>query len=332
MTEQLNIVSIFCTISLKISDSADSKQRVLRNYVNQLFDIAYGHIGQTNRIILITQDGAEIAYLGSAEDAVLIATDILNGVSHASVPLQAYIGIHLEPVELTSHFSRHSNLITAAIHTAKQISDQAKPNEIVVSRTFHQNLPQHTQAQLTLFKNTEDEKLIETVTDVTNAVNANPDLLIEKQVAEQSVALTYTEQPKLEHTEKNYWKYIAIGLFAVLAVYSITLLIRTSSDDVPAKTALPSNVTEPMNETPPKVDTDALNPVIEEPQVVDKKIAKPAENNMRQKSKSKPQPVPKETGETGIKKLLNWETLKKNIKQGQKNECTQSEKALNQCR
>jgi len=169
MTERLNIVSVYCALDCigdSIGDSTgdvesvdasktDLHQKVRKNYINNLFDIAFEHIGQINRIILKTPDGAEIAYSGPPEDAMRMATDILNQISIANkqsaTPLPVRIGIHLQPVQLVEDFNAQSNIVGSSINMAKQVAMHAKANHILVSRAYYENIPAETQAFATVF-------------------------------------------------------------------------------------------------------------------------------------------------------------------------------------
>ncbi|MEO6118744.1 MAG: hypothetical protein ABIP37_06700 [Methylotenera sp.] len=86
MTDRLNIISICCNVFLDIIDHSKKpdEQIVFRNHINDLISIAFKYIGQTDRIILNTGNGAAIAYMGPPEDAIFMAMDIRKEVLKAN--------------------------------------------------------------------------------------------------------------------------------------------------------------------------------------------------------------------------------------------------------
>ena len=188
MTERLNIVSVYCTLD-STGDNAgdvdnvdesktDLHQKVRRNYINNLFDIAFEYIGQTNRIILKTPNGAEIAYSGPPEDAMRIATDILNQILIASkkstAPLSARIGIHLQPVHLVEDFNAQSNIVGSSINMAKQVAMHAKANHILVSPAYYENISAETQAFTTVFDDQVSQPETPVVSHQADSVDLEP--------------------------------------------------------------------------------------------------------------------------------------------------------------
>ena len=342
MTEQLNIISIFCTISLNIADISeknDQEQRFLKNHINQLFDIAFRHIGQTNRIILITDKGAKIAYSGPPEDAMLLARDIVNVISLAnkkgSTTLSAYIGVHLEPVHLISDFNQHANIIANAISTAEQVMTQAKPNEILVSRSYYDNVPASTQATSILWREFPDHNETLESKDLADTTLEDQDTLIQSLPipVEQPLTMTDSSQlpEELELIKRNSWKKIAFAsVFTLITVFSIAHLSDAPNESRLSTKAPPSsNLRLQKVEASQKSNTTEQSLDVEKSELPQEESIKPTEKPVKQQPKSKPDAA---NTKTNIKQLLNWETLKKSIKQGQKKECTQSERAMNQCR
>lgn len=193
MLERLNIVCVYCTldwigdcienrIGASTSDlesvdasKTDLQQKTCKNYINNIFDIAFEHIGQINRIILKTPNGAEIAYLGPAEDAMRMATDILNQILIANklsaAPLPVRIGIHLQPVQLLEDFNTQSNIVGNNINMAKQVAMHAKANQILVSRPYYENISAETQAFATVFDDQDHQPETPVVSDEADSVD-----------------------------------------------------------------------------------------------------------------------------------------------------------------
>ncbi len=188
MIERLNIVSVFCTLDCGdcIGDNTgdvesvdasktDLHQKTRKNYINNIFDIAFEHIGQINRIILKTPNGAEIAYLGPAEDAMRMATDILKQIiianKQSAAPLPVRIGIHLQPVQLVEDFNAQSNIVGNNINMAKQVAMHAKVNQILVSRPYYENISAETQAFAAVFDDQNHQPETPAVSDEAELVN-----------------------------------------------------------------------------------------------------------------------------------------------------------------
>ncbi len=367
MTEQLNIISIFCNVFLDGIDhskKADSEQIVLRNHVNNLFNIAFKYIGQTNRIILVNGNGAAIAYAGPAEDAMLMAKDILNGILSAnkqgSAPLSVCIGVHLEPVRVVNDFNEQANIIGNGINAAKQMTSLAKPNEILVSRPYYENIPPSIQALSTLFEGS-GVKYENHVLDY-QAYLAG---LKQDQVSENEPSALdqpFTSIHSLQSAEKSgflsasSWKYALASLFILVTLFAAVKLALAPQETpnkklktLPLQASQSSNPrTLPIEPEIPlqKANVDdkdsvsvqeKLEPTAqvkatlmqEELELTKPVRATPAKKEVKQKTKSR---IDSTSKKSKAKQIISWESLKNSIKQGQKNECTQAEIALNQCR
>ena len=416
MTEQLNIIYVFCDVSLDSADHStktDNEQKVCRNHIHHLFDIAYGYIGQTNRIILINANGAEIAYAGPPEDAMLMAKDMLSGIlianKQGSVPLSIRIGIHLQPVNLLEDFNDQTNIISSGIDVAKKRMSQAKPNEILVSPSYYENIPVSMQSHSQLFSTPDELFESHELDDGISLANLNDDInpedknvgiqpseiyssAIEPSVIQPSVIhSTMSVQPfpqtdtqqiskKSKFSFIYRWKY-SLGSLSMIFALILTIKLadkplvslplkhpakqinqpanvntHSAEQEIPAKLSTEDNATavksEQLNQdqlnqnqsNQDQLNQDQLNPEKINPQqsnlelsnseqLASEKPASPKPNlvkkDVEQKTKNK---VDTTTKKSNAKELLNWETFKKSFKQGKKNECTQSEIALNQCR
>ena len=271
-----------------------------------------------------------------------------------SISLSVRIGIHLQPVRLENDFNKQSNIIGAGINVAKQVMQKAKPNEALVSRSYHENVPTTTQASSTLLDDLE-VKFENHVLDYQAYLSD----LNEKQVTKQVInsepvtlnqpATSTPIQPSLKkpkYPNASSWRYVLACLFVPLALFSIVKLTVEPAKAPPLKASQPVIIkTQPAipeiqlektddndYETDSNLMQEELIPVIPLEDATDKKTLvnkSTVEKEVKQKPKSKVDSTPQNSK---IKELLSWESLKNSIKQGQKNECTQSEIALNQCR
>ncbi len=351
MTEQLNLIAIFCLVSLdsvEESGKTDAQKIILKNHINNVFNIAFKYIGQTNRIILLTDNSAEIAYLGLPENAMLVAKDILSGIvisnKKGSAPLSVRIAIHLKPVYEESDFNKQSNIVGNGINAAKQMISEVKPNEILVSRAYKQHLSAPNQLNSSLLSGQQDKVENQVQDDEAYLANLNPDLQAPED--QPSVLLVPIHASSgLQTPEKavalktGSWKYALASLFVAVSIVSIAELINmlVDSPDKKVKTMLirklPSAdaITLPAKPEAPlpqaNVADEADLSVQNEAELTEAVKPLPAKKKVKQ---------PKNTAVVSAKKdkgrqAINWETLKKSFMQGQKHQCTQSEIALNQC-
>lgn len=344
MQEQLNIIAVFCIIKLDNVDQSaqtDFEQKLLKNQTKNIFDTAFKYIGQNNRIILTSENCASIAYTGLADDAMLMAKDILNEILLANkqspAPVSVFIGIHLQSVQLVSHFNNQSNIIGHVIDAARLVSDKAKPNEILVSRSYHDQVSPSIQALSTLLNTSNleyENHTIELQAPVTD-VNQNPSLENLPLVLEPSLPTPPISPLPKKSSFFNSRRliyalascFIFVGIFAMVQLSvapTETSIKKTETQSLNLKSK-PLNTPAAKTETQPSKD----NQSIEETKLNDAAKADLNQNAIKPKRKSKSEST---TQNNKNNKTISWDSLKRSIKQGQKHECTQSEIALNQCR
>ncbi len=357
MTERLNIISIFCHVFLDLAEHSKktgTEQIVLKNHINALFNIAFKHIGQTNRIILVTDNGAAIAYSGSPEDAMLMAKEMLNGIlisnKQGSAALSACIGIHLEPVHVVNDFNEQPNIIGDGINAAKQMISKAKPNEILVSHSYYEKIPPSIQALSTLFNATLSNELNDKYENHVFDYQAYLATLNLDQISENQPEVLhqpFMPTPDLQPPEKagflntSSWKYALASVFIVVALFSIVDLAITPAETpdkkvkvLPLKASDSTSLKTPSvkPETPlQKTDVDDKESLPMQQELEKTDAVKPAYVNKDVKQKTKNR-VDSTSKKSKPDKAISWESFKDSIRQGQEHECTQSEIALNQCR
>lgn len=367
MTEPLNFICIFCHVLLDVTDEpnkTDTQKIVLKNPINHLFSIAFKHIGDTNRIILVTENGVEVAYLGALQDAMLMAKDIVSNIAVSSklgaVPLSVQVGIYLQPMHEISDFSQYPNIVGYGINAAKQAIVEAKPNEIVVSRFYNENVSalNQTPSSLNDQPNRAESHVLDDSVDLADLnsiqeVAEIPDVAEIQEVAEQpetildlpvnSTSIMHTSEAAAT-SDASSWKYALASLFLVVSLFLLvelaimpTALSNKQVKALPLKTIPSSNLNiEPVKSKSAETLGQQTN--------ADDKANLPLPNVIEQTQAVKPLPAKKKAPQKTKKSVdvkekkakqsdkFSWESIKKNFMQGQKKECTQAESALNQCR
>lgn len=359
MTERLNVISVVCHVSLDVIDESNktnAQNIILKNNINQLFNIAFQYIGQTNRIILVTDSGAELAYLGPPQDAMLMAEDILSGIlisnKTGSVPLSVRIGIHLKPVKKLKDLNEQSNIIGNGISAARKLVREAKVNEINVSRSYGKNSPTSNQTQ-SAPTNQIFDRLENHVPDYQAnleklSLELTPDAIILDLPVKSTISLqpeetTINIQPAITTNvlKTNNLKYAFASLLMVFLLFSTVELVNKPSD-----TLIKDVKTLPIrkSQSSKPITAAAESEMTSQPDFLDDKsnIAPQYELKLNETvkpfpAKKKAQQNTKNSADSSSTKAktnpnINWETVKKSLMQGQKRACTQSEIAMNQCR
>lgn len=229
MTERLNIISICCDVSHDLAHYSEEKeinQIVLRKHINYLSNIAFTKIGFINRIILATDNRVSIAYNGPPEAAMLVATDILNGLSvsnkHGATTLTANIVIHLEPVRLLNDFNEHPNIIGSSIDKAKQLMCFAQPNEILVSPSYYENVTPTLQSQTRMF----EPVCVKHENHVLDYQKYLSNLMVDKISKNEPINLAHQQSTKLISQKQNKSTFLNINsLNYVLASCSVVIAV-----------------------------------------------------------------------------------------------------------
>ncbi|MES2501937.1 MAG: adenylate/guanylate cyclase domain-containing protein [Pseudomonadota bacterium] len=152
MNDKVNKTSICSIVFLDIIDYSKksvSEQIDIKNQFNRLINHSLKDVEPEDRIILDTGDGAAIAHMGSPEDALFISLsirdEILKSNILSSMPLYVRFGINLGPVRVVRDINGQPNIIGDGINVAQRIMSFAKPNQIVVSRSYYEVTSRLTQ-------------------------------------------------------------------------------------------------------------------------------------------------------------------------------------------
>ena len=353
MTEQLNLICIFCHVSLGGIDElnkTDVQKIVLQNHINHLFNIAFKYIGQTNRIILITDSGAEITFLGALEDAMLMAKEIVSSIvvssKQGAAPLSIRIGIYSQAMREIHDFGQQANIIGNGINVAKQAMSEAKPNEIIVSDYRNENVSAFNQVTSTKLNDQLDSDKNQILESNLAGLNLTQNLAYNQEtVLDFPVNLTSSMQAfeSTNTSKESSWKYALASLFMVVLLFLLVELAIMPADLSNKQVkALPTNAIQSsnLNKEPlksKKVDTSASQANndgkagLALPKALGQKETvqpSPAKKKADQKTKKSVDAIANNANRDG---KFSWESIKKSIMKGQKKECTQAENALNQC-
>ena len=143
MNDRINktfICSIVFLDMIDYSKKSDAEQIEVKNQFNTLISYALKDIAQNDRIIVDAGDGAAIACSGSPEDALFIALAIRDEIIKNNIgnkkPLFVRFGINLGTVRVMNDINSQPNIIGDGINVAQRIMSFAKPNQILVSRSY----------------------------------------------------------------------------------------------------------------------------------------------------------------------------------------------------
>ncbi len=118
-----------------------NKQIELKKQFNQLVSTCLNQLGEGERIILDTGDGAAIGFMQHPDDALTVAMAFRQAVTannHQDYPaLQVRIGIHLGPINVVTDMNGHNNMVGDGINDAQRIMSFAGMDQIYISRPYH---------------------------------------------------------------------------------------------------------------------------------------------------------------------------------------------------
>ncbi|MFQ5995320.1 MAG: adenylate/guanylate cyclase domain-containing protein [Acidiferrobacterales bacterium] len=146
------------------TEKAVAQQIETKEHLQKLVSDAVASIAETERIIVDTGDGAALCFLGDPEEALFVALNLRDllavKVQKARTPFEVRIGINLGPVKVVKSISGQLNPLGDGINNAQRVMSFAKPNQILVSRSFYDVIACLSQeyAQLFVFVGTRKDK------------------------------------------------------------------------------------------------------------------------------------------------------------------------------
>jgi serine/threonine protein kinase len=128
------------------------QQVALKERFNDLIGKALKGVPRASRIVIDTGDGAATCFLGDPEEALQSAL-LLRGLLMQKYRqmLSVRIGVHLGPIRIVFDVNQRVNVVGDGINVAQRIMDFAQPNQIVVSRAYHDVITRITDSSAGLF-------------------------------------------------------------------------------------------------------------------------------------------------------------------------------------
>lgn len=369
VNEKMNKTSISSVVCLDIIDfskKTEAEQLDIKKQVNYLIDLAVIDIPEKDRMIVDTGHGAIITCSGSLEnsleDALFIALtirdEVLNSNADSETPLYLLIGINLGSVrvEKSSNAKQAPNIIGDGLVEAQRIMSFANPNQILVSRAYYDMASKLTLEIAQMFEKYDmhvyehDIYAVRLLKDKATVDNYLADVADNTETQEAAVHSTFD------------WRVYALPI--LLGFIMLFVLIKWMKNDEPANVIDQPVVTNsamdepatltaepPLESGVPVDEASSQTGVAQEKTTQDKPAqASAAEKKPTKKSvvKAKSKPITSKpeqsavivegtksaestTGASVSSEKSGWETFKESIKQGAAKECTQAERALNQC-
>ena len=117
------------------------KQIEVKKQFNNLVSDCLNKLGDGERIILDTGDGAAIGFLQHPEEALKAAMQfqrVVTANGHNDYPeLNVRIGIHLGPISIVQDMNGLSNMVGDGINDAQRVMGFAGTDQVFVSRSFY---------------------------------------------------------------------------------------------------------------------------------------------------------------------------------------------------
>lgn len=135
--------------------SVDDQLNCKRHF-NMLISKAMTNIAEPDRVLLDTGDGAALCFLENPEEALNVAVRLLRvilSLKKTQAPYyQLYLGINLGPIKIMQDVNSQRNVLGDGINVAQRIVSFAKPNQLLVSRSFYELVVSLNQGRKVLFK------------------------------------------------------------------------------------------------------------------------------------------------------------------------------------
>jgi len=131
-------------------------QLICKRHFNMLISKAMMNIAEPDRVLLDTGDGAALCFLENPEEALNVAVRLLRvilSLKKTQAPYyQLYLGINLGPIKIMQDVNSQRNVLGDGINVAQRIVSFAKPNQLLVSRSFYELVVSLNQTRKVLFK------------------------------------------------------------------------------------------------------------------------------------------------------------------------------------
>jgi hypothetical protein len=371
--------SIVALEIIDFSKKAIAEQSEIKKQLNDLINHALIDVPQIDRFITETDQGALIAFTGQLEDALddallvslTVRDEILKNNTQSLKPIYVQFGINLGTVSVVN--KKQQQVITGdGVNEAYRIMSFANPNQILVSRAYHETASNLTQEISKMFEPYDMHAHEEEIYAVRRAIDQ----------AMISPGFDELEDPAPQSWQsmaiKLGWKSWLIGLLALFAILFLgkriimpiepTIImdppvvaeVNKKHEDQSDKQPVQILVPDKLENTQSASTQEVPNKVEQEPvkaNVVKKKSAQKTavevEVAVKNPDKSEknvavtPVVMPTEkhhhvTAE--VKKVENkpekkmesekssWQAFKESVKSGTEHVCSQAESSMGQCK
>ena len=145
------------------TERAVTQQIDMKQHLQDLVAEAIADVPKSERLMVDTGDGAALCFLGDPEEALFAALNLrdrMTNMDGVETPFTVRIGINLGPVKVLKSLSGQQNPLGDGINNAQRVMSFAKPNQILVSRSFYDVIACLSQeyAQLFQFLGTRKDK------------------------------------------------------------------------------------------------------------------------------------------------------------------------------
>lgn len=115
-------------------------QLAVKQHLTLLIQDALREVPENDTILLDSGDGAAVCFLADPVEALFFALGLRNallGVNGDTPRYACRIGINLGPVKVIKDVTGRRNTVGDGINSAQRVMDFAEPNQLLVSRSFH---------------------------------------------------------------------------------------------------------------------------------------------------------------------------------------------------
>jgi class 3 adenylate cyclase len=128
------------------------QQVELKTRLNEMIAGVLEHVPTADRMSLDTGDGAALCFLGDPEDALFAASNLRAAAAGAGPELALRVGINLGPLRIVRDVNGRPNILGDGINVAQRVMSFARPNQILVSRSYYEIVSRLSQEYARLFQ------------------------------------------------------------------------------------------------------------------------------------------------------------------------------------
>jgi len=159
MKEQQERIWLCSVVRIGIVDYAKlsvAQQAAIKARLNELSNLVASGVREDERMIVATDDGVALCFLGDPEDALFAALGLRERLRDESPTgsnsVRVRIGIHLGPVKLARVRGGDSMPSEDGLRCAEQVMSYAEPGQILASRSFFEVNASMTQVYAQMFR------------------------------------------------------------------------------------------------------------------------------------------------------------------------------------